>query len=51
MAFHFKSLIAASIIGTGLAGCADVTSGGGGSQAVVVANKVVTIRNNTGRTI
>ena len=51
MAFHYKSLIAASIIGTGLAGCADVTSGGGGSQAVVVANKVVIIRNNTGRTI
>ena len=51
MAFHFKSIIAATVIGAGLAGCADVSSGGGGSQAVIVANKVVTIQNNTGRTI
>ncbi len=51
MAFHFKSLIAAGIIGTGLAGCADVSSNGGGSQVVIAANKVVNIQNNTGRTI
>lgn len=49
MAFHFKSLVAAGIIGTGLIGCADVS--GGSSQAVIAANKVVTIQNNTGRTI
>jgi hypothetical protein len=49
MAFHFKTLIAAGIVTAGLAGCADVS--GGGSQAVILANKVVTINNNTGRTI
>ncbi|MCK0120215.1 MAG: hypothetical protein ABJO29_05145 [Yoonia sp.] len=51
MAFHFKSLVAAGIVAGGLAGCADVSSGGGGSQAVILANKVVTVSNNTGRTI
>lgn len=51
MAFHFKSIVAAAVMGTGMAGCADVASTGGGSQAVIVANKVVTIQNNTGRTI
>lgn len=52
MAIRFKSIIAAAVMGTGLAACADVTtSSGGGSQAVIVANKVVTVRNNTGRTI
>jgi hypothetical protein len=50
MPFHLKSIVAAAFLGVGLAGCAEVGSSGDG-QAVIVANKVVTVQNNTGRLI
>ena len=50
MAFQFKSIITASVISVGLAGCVENTGGGGGT-AVIVANKVVQVQNRTGRTI
>lgn len=50
MAFQFKSIVAAGVMGASLAACAEVTNNGG-SQAVIVANKVVTVQNNTGRLI
>lgn len=50
MAFQFRSIIAVAVMGAGLAACAEVTSSDG-SQAVIVANKVVTLHNNTGRLI
>ena len=50
MAFHFKSLIAAAAIGGGLAGCADI-SADAGTETIILANKAITIQNNTGQTM
>jgi len=48
MAFHFKTLMAAAIVGVGVSGCVE-TSGGGAVS--VGQNRNVLIVNNTGQTI
>lgn len=49
MAFHFKALVAAAIVGTGISGCVETTGTGGTVSAG--QNRNVLIVNNSGQTI